>query len=337
MLFWIRGVALAALLMAAGPANALRIITNYAAPGQSIPSVGEATGPPSSAVGDGELASIVRAAADTWESVIDDSHTLTLTFGWFPTTGVSNSAYHVAGAAIGTPLREITGSLAFNSDDSLFPMYLDPTPTLSEEFSLEAQDFTDLGAGPIETARHFRATTSLASRKNDVYTAALHEIGHALGLTQLASFDAETRDGDIDITIPGFQGTAIPVRGTHLELDGPLLSNRARDVGQRRGISQADLLAVCQISGFGSCNTAPAPIPQPGDLNADGLVNAADYTVWRDDLSGSTSDSEAIYEAWADRYGATQASASSGVPEPTTIALLLLGSGLVQGRRRRAG
>lgn len=65
----------------------------------------------------------------------------------------------------------------------------------------------------------------------------------------------------------------------------------------------------------------------PGDFNADGRVDSADYTVWRD---GGTPDSgQAGYDLWASRYGAPATNASSiqsaeAVPEPSSFVLLLL-------------
>ncbi len=60
-----------------------------------------------------------------------------------------------------------------------------------------------------------------------------------------------------------------------------------------------------------------------GDFNSDGIVDAADYTVWRDGL-GSTY-SVADYDVWRSNFGTTGslASSSSAVPEPSA---LLLGS-----------
>lgn len=70
-----------------------------------------------------------------------------------------------------------------------------------------------------------------------------------------------------------------------------------------------------------------------GDYNDDGVVDAADYTVWRDAL-GSTMPlandplggtiGAAQYEQWRDNFGATQPAAleATAVPEPAAGALL---------------
>lgn len=79
-----------------------------------------------------------------------------------------------------------------------------------------------------------------------------------------------------------------------------------------------------------------------GDYNGDGAVNAADYTVWRDNVGGDaatafaagTRDPSATgpvgaddYDFWRSRYGATSTVSNSlkaaAVPEPSAIAALL--------------
>ena len=81
-----------------------------------------------------------------------------------------------------------------------------------------------------------------------------------------------------------------------------------------------------------------------GDYNGDGLVDAADYTLWRDTL-GSTTDLAADgdgngvvdladFQLWRDNFGAVAASSSSAaVPEPAAFGLALLAA--LAGCRRR--
>lgn len=84
----------------------------------------------------------------------------------------------------------------------------------------------------------------------------------------------------------------------------------------------------------------------PGDYNFDGVVDAADYTVYRDTLGqngiGLAADGDADgdvdtddYAVWAANYGTTLPPPSLSVPEPTTsgLAFATLVCGL--GRRRR--
>lgn len=91
--------------------------------------------------------------------------------------------------------------------------------------------------------------------------------------------------------------------------------------------------------------TAP---PVAGDYNHDGVVDAADYTVWRDslgtsdalpgDLIGGTIGS-AQYNQWKNNFGASAAIGAlqaASVPEPSCIAasLLLLASAWGGAKRR---
>ena len=80
----------------------------------------------------------------------------------------------------------------------------------------------------------------------------------------------------------------------------------------------------------------------PGDYNYDGMVDIADYAVWRNNLGApdySLGDNDTIggvigvaqYQLWKDHFGESLAGASStlvAVPEPSTGLLVLLAAGL---------
>lgn len=90
-----------------------------------------------------------------------------------------------------------------------------------------------------------------------------------------------------------------------------------------------------------------------GDFNDDHTVNAADYTVWRDnlgthfDLHGNGDESGpsagvvdlADYGLWKSNYGATSGGAGDStplqVPEPATFPLYFLGFWLLHDKRRQ--
>jgi GH35 family endo-1,4-beta-xylanase len=86
-----------------------------------------------------------------------------------------------------------------------------------------------------------------------------------------------------------------------------------------------------------------------GDFNLDGIVDAADYAVWRNHL-GDTDETNISfngdggdiglgdYAVWKSQYGNTAPGAgglAAAVPEPTAVALLLIALGLVSKSRRR--
>ena len=97
----------------------------------------------------------------------------------------------------------------------------------------------------------------------------------------------------------------------------------------------------------------------PGDYNQNGTVDAADYTVWRDNLGGAGSTlgvhrdpantgvvSVADYNSWKAHFGQTAgagsgatagllSSANAAVPEPTALALLTIGLALLVPTARR--
>jgi hypothetical protein len=77
-----------------------------------------------------------------------------------------------------------------------------------------------------------------------------------------------------------------------------------------------------------------------GDYNADGVVDAVDYTVWRNNVGGTLAGETASfgvvdaadYAEWKNNYGATVALGSGGlasVPEPQALAAVLVGAVLI--------
>jgi hypothetical protein len=87
--------------------------------------------------------------------------------------------------------------------------------------------------------------------------------------------------------------------------------------------------------------TIPSPQIHPGDYNDDGVVDAADYTVWRDthgqsvamlgtgaDGDGNGTIGPPDYDVWKLHFGETagsgSASIASSVPEPSGVALAAL-------------
>jgi hypothetical protein len=78
-----------------------------------------------------------------------------------------------------------------------------------------------------------------------------------------------------------------------------------------------------------------APPGQDGDYNLDGLVDAADYILWRkspDDFGGTP----AGYNTWRANFGeGGSGGGGTGVPEPTAVCLVLVGVVFGAATRRR--
>lgn len=85
-----------------------------------------------------------------------------------------------------------------------------------------------------------------------------------------------------------------------------------------------------------------------GDYNGNGIVDAADYVVWRDNLGAPAGTlpndpnvglliGEEQYDTWATNFGSTSGSGSlsdATVPEPASALLLIMASVAVWVRRR---
>jgi hypothetical protein len=89
-------------------------------------------------------------------------------------------------------------------------------------------------------------------------------------------------------------------------------------------------------------NTIPATLPPAGDYNGNGVVDAADFTVWRDHLgqaylllnrdpANSGAVSQADYDVWRNNFGSGTPGGGfasrqhAAAPEPTSAMLILLG------------
>ena len=98
--------------------------------------------------------------------------------------------------------------------------------------------------------------------------------------------------------------------------------------------------------------TVSTPPAVPGDYNGNHIVDAADYTVWRDHLgltggataaqgdgTGDGNVTSADYDYWKTRFGNTMGAGSGlaggAVPEPSSFMLFALGLVGATGFRRR--
>ena len=94
---------------------------------------------------------------------------------------------------------------------------------------------------------------------------------------------------------------------------------------------------------------AAVPVPPPGDYNKNGEVDAADYVLWKqggplaNEVDNLGTVNGADYTEWRARFGNTNippgsgASASAAIPEPGTIAMLMVVLGIVTNVKRRRG
>jgi autotransporter-associated beta strand protein len=128
------------------------------------------------------------------------------------------------------------------------------------------------------------------------------------------------------------------------ELIGSLFLNGVMQANGTYGssLSSATFKLDEYFAGTGMLQIGP-PI-FAGDYNQDGVVDAADYVVWRksvgqpagtlpnDDTGVAIGDDQ--YELWTSNFGNQEAGSGGAVPEPSGLALLMLGFAALAVRRR---
>lgn len=222
------------------------------------------TAAPGGTTGGGTITSIFNWAAAEWEALIPDNHTVTLNYDW-GALGAPTIGLHQLTAEGGTPHRETAANLTFDDDGSQGTWFLDATPGNNSEYTFLSMFSADLGGGVMGTGNVYTGATGFAAGQLDLVSVMLHEIGHSLGLSSANdAFQAENGDLDVDVLSGLFAGAVIETRdGAHLDLSNSLMWPSTSG-GTRTLISDADLIANCQISQFTQClDGTTTPIPEP--------------------------------------------------------------------------
>ncbi len=167
------------------------------------------------------------------------------------------------------------------------------------------------------------------------------------GRGNLAPGVVRIAESQLDFTPPEPQQHAILAAEVGAQLLGDGTEGRPSTAAGRRvffflsDYGAADLT----VEGFALLEAAiewaaeDPPMGIPGDYNADGTVDAADYVVWRKDPGAFGGDPDG-YNTWRTNFGRTSGAGSAlgatAVPEPTSslLAILTVGGLAAYSRRR---
>lgn len=200
------------------------------------------------------------------------------------------------------------------------------------------------------TPWHYDHNSSPAANTTDFFSTAIHELGHALGFGASAEWNALVSGSSFNganakalnggVALPLAPGNGHWADGTNSVIYGTSTAQEtAMDPiilqGTRKRWTALDAAGLRDI---GWETVAPTPVGVPGDYDNNGVVNAADYVVWRNNLNLSVTlpnDStpgtvtNADYTVWRGNFGKTPGSGTTAhlaaVPEPATVILTGIG------------
>ncbi len=248
------------LLVVGGAGRADAASISFAAPGPVWRSF---FGRPLAEAGIPDLDAIAAAAASTWEHVLLDTPAPLVV-----EIGLSRQLPDVTSlaATAGGPVR------AFMAFDPGVDWFSDSTPLDDSEFAHPSVTSADLGGGRITTSIEMAGTDGPAASGFDLYSVALHELGHALGMN-LRFVAGQGREPLVVADSLPAAGTRLPFipdgeRGAgHLALPGAVMWPWIAP-GVRRLLSDADILAVAQAGGYLNVHLNPPPssMPEPGTV-----------------------------------------------------------------------
>jgi len=254
---WIAAVVAAVALGTAGRAEAISITLTAASSPRWVAEWGTPLGDETA------LLAVVQAAADTWSAALGDSREFNIEVGF------TNRLFGGADAAeerinFNDPTSTM---IAFAIDESWF---IDPTPFDNSEYASESLTSADLGGGVINTGHQYLGGSGAAASSYDLFSIALHEMGHNMGLD--SEYGGAHGDAAIVVTDPRPDaGSVIPQSFGHLSLSTAVMApDASTGLGMRTLLSDADILAIAEAGNYTDVHLndfnevpQPEPVPEP--------------------------------------------------------------------------
>jgi autotransporter-associated beta strand protein len=251
-------------------------------------------------------------------------------------TGVSNQQGGGGGTTVTVGFGELHGDagsslIAFNGGSATFP---------NINWEIGALDTNSNVAGVIADGGGAISNLTKVGTGTLTLTGANTYTGNTTVEEGTLSINSAYLAGTADVIISTGAILDLNFAGTD-DIDSLYLDTTSQAIGLYGAIGNAGAtFQVPYITGTGLLNvqTVGPPLTLPGDYNADGTVDAADYVFWR--LNDGT---QAGYDLWAANFGLTQGAGSSAgsidsnaaVPEPATALLAVLVLGLCCGAWHR--
>ncbi len=214
-----------------------------------------------------QLIPVMQAAANYWEDIIEDTWTIDVEFYYDDlsdpngTLAVHNNLGTLAGKPTDARVRFDTQT---GGVERLW--YFDPTPTNHSEYNLQQTLYRDLtgtqqtnwfnGAPPALLEVGYRGNTAGGAPADavngfDLLSTAIHELGHAVGLTSNVAA-GQVADGDYDYNSAFVNGAVMSVddNSFHIDPTVSLMCSGCGAVNLRRMPTATDVFAAASASGW---------------------------------------------------------------------------------------